>query len=69
MEAEIATTAAGLGGSTDFSLISLFLRADIVVKAVIVILIVASIYSWAIIFDKQKLFKRINESTSIHRRP
>jgi len=65
MEAEIATTAAGLGGSTDFSLISLFLRADIVVKAVIVILIVASIYSWAIIFDKQKLFKRINQSSIV----
>jgi len=65
MEAEIATTAAGLGGSTDFSLISLFLRADIVVKAVILTLIAASIYSWAIIFDKQKLFKRINQSSIV----
>ena len=65
MEAEIATTAAGLGGSTDFSLISLFLRADIVVKAVILILIAASIYSWAIIFDKQKLFKKINQSSIV----
>ena len=39
MEAEIATQAIGLTSSTDFSLINLFLRADIVVKSVIIILI------------------------------
>ena len=43
MEAEIATQAVGLVSSTDFSLINLFLRADIVVKSVIIILILASI--------------------------
>ena len=36
----------------DFSLVSLFLRADLVVKSVIIILILASIYSWAIIVAK-----------------
>ena len=65
MEAEIATQAVGLTSSTDFTLISLFLRADIVVKSVIVILILASIYSWALIFDKYKLFKRIQKSSTI----
>ncbi len=65
MEAEIATQAVGLASSTDFSLINLFLRADIVVKSVIIILILASIYSWALIFDKYKLFKRIHKSSSI----
>jgi biopolymer transport protein TolQ len=64
MEQEVATQVVGLGGSTDFSLIQLFLRADFVVKAVIVILIAASIYSWALIFDKYKLFKRIDKSTT-----
>ena len=64
MEQEVATQVVGLGGSTDFSLIQLFLRADFVVKAVIVILIAASIYSWALIFDKYKLFKRIEKSTT-----
>ena len=59
MESEIATQAVGLASSEDFSLINLFLRADIVVKSVIVILILASIYSWALIFDKYRLFKRI----------
>ena len=65
MEAEIATQAVGLASSTDFSLINLFLRADIVVKSVIVILILASIYSWALIFDKYRLFKRIKKSSSV----
>ena len=63
MEQDIATQVVGLGGSTDFSLWKLFLRADFVVKFVIVLLIVSSIFSWALIFDKFKLFKTINAST------
>jgi biopolymer transport protein TolQ len=64
MEQDVATQVVGLGGSTDFSLIQLFLRADFIVKGVIVILIAASIYSWALIFDKYKLFKKIEKSTT-----
>ena len=64
MEQEVATQVVGLGGSTDFSLIQLFLRADFVVKSVIVILIAASIFSWALIFEKYRLFKRIEKSTN-----
>ena len=64
MEQEVATQVVALGGSTDFSLMQLFLRADFVVKSVIIILIVASIYSWALIFEKYRLFKRIEKSTS-----
>ena len=64
MEQEVATQVVGLGGSTDFSLMQLFIRADFVVKAVIIILIAASIYSWALIFEKYRLFKRIEKSTS-----
>ena len=48
-----------------FSFISLFLKADFVVKFVIIILITASVYSWAIIIDKYKLFKKINLTSSI----
>ena len=62
MEAEITSQAVGLS-STDFSIIKLFLRADIIVKSVIIILIAASIYSWAIIFEKYKMFKRINKTS------
>jgi biopolymer transport protein TolQ len=49
MEADIASQAVGLGTNTDFSLMSLFFRADIIVKSVIIILIVCSVYSWAVI--------------------
>ena len=63
MEQEIASQVLGLGGTTDFSLMQLFLRADFVVKTVIILLIAASIYSWALIFDKYKLFKKINISS------
>ena len=63
MEQEVATQVVGLGGTTDFSLIQLFLRADIIVKSVIIILIAASIYSWALIFEKYRLFKKIQKST------
>jgi len=38
--------------SADFSMISLFLQADLVVKFVIIILILASLYSWNIIVSK-----------------
>ena len=63
MEQEIATQVVGLGGSSDFSLWKLFLRADFVVKFVIILLIASSVFSWALIFDKFKLFKSINAST------
>ena len=63
MEQEIAAQVVGLGGSNDFSLWQLFLRADFVVKSVIIILLASSIYSWTLIFDKYKLFKKINASS------
>ena len=63
MEADITTQAVGLASNTDFSIVKLFIRADIIVKSVIIILIASSIYSWAIIFDKYKLFKKINKSS------
>ena len=64
MEQEVATQVVGLGGATDFSLIQLFLRADFIVKSVIIILIAASVYSWALIFEKYKLFMKIDKSTT-----
>ena len=60
MEADITSQAVGLASNTDFSLWSLFLRADFVVKSVILMLIGCSIYSWAIIIEKFRLFKKIN---------
>ena len=63
MEADITSQAVGLASNADFSLLSLFIRADIIVKTVIILLIACSIYSWAVIIDKFRLFKKINQST------
>tara|TARA_B100000686_G_scaffold242306_1_gene250996 strand:+ start:1646 stop:2320 length:675 start_codon:yes stop_codon:yes gene_type:complete len=63
MEADISTQAVGLASNTDFSILQLFIRADWIVKSVIIILIASSVYSWAIIFEKIKMFKKINKST------
>jgi len=60
MEADITSQAVGLASNTDFSLWSLFIRADFIVKSVILMLIGCSIYSWAIIIEKFRLFKKIN---------
>ena len=45
--------------TTDFSIFSLFLEADVIVKIVILILLFASIWSWAIIFSKYTHLKAI----------
>ena len=63
MEADITSQAVGLASNTDFSLWSLFLRADFIVKSVILMLIGCSIYSWAIIIEKFRLFKKINRES------
>ena len=63
MEAEISSQAVGLASSADFSILKLFVRADIIVKSVIIILIASSIFSWAIIIEKIRLFQKINKSS------
>jgi len=47
--------------NVDFSLFSLFLRADLIVKSVIIILILSSIYSWNIIVSKLVRMQRLNK--------
>ncbi len=56
METQIAAAA---GAGAEFSLVSLFLSAGLVVKVVMGILAVASVWSWAIIVDKSLLFRRL----------
>ena len=63
MEADITSQAVGLASSADFSILNLFLRADIIVKSVKILLVASSIYSWAIIIEKYRLFKKINQSS------
>ena len=63
MEADITSQAVGLASSADFSILNLFLRADIIVKSVMILLVASSIYAWAIIIEKYRLFKKINQSS------
>ena len=55
-----AVTLGGSAAAFDFSMWSMFLRADIIVKVVIVILLAASIWCWAIIFEKTMWLRRLN---------
>ena len=63
MEADISSQAVGLASAADFSILKLFIRADVIVKSVIILLIAASIFSWAIIIEKIRLFHKINKSS------
>jgi biopolymer transport protein TolQ len=59
-----AVTLGGSVGDMDFSMFSLFMRADLVVKSVIVILLLASIWCWAIIFEKMLGMRKLNAGAS-----
>ena len=66
MENQVIDTVT-LGGSVadiDFSMWSMFLRADVVVKSVVVLLLLASVWCWAIIFDKVIGLRRLNARSS-----
>jgi biopolymer transport protein TolQ len=54
---DAATLGAPVG---DLSLITLFLQADIVVKLVMVLLLLASIWVWAVVFEKITTLRRVN---------
>ena len=56
-----AVDTVNLGGAAapTLSMISLFLQADLIVKGVMVLLLAASFWSWAIIFDKVLKVKRL----------
>jgi biopolymer transport protein TolQ len=53
-----ATNIAGAATGGDLSLFSLFLQADIVVKLVMLLLLLASVWVWAIIFEKWSTLRR-----------
>ena len=50
-------------GAYDLSILSLFFRADPIVKLVIFGLFIASIWSWAIIINKIKMIRKMNNVT------
>ncbi len=55
-----AATLAGVAGAYDFSVWALFVRADIIVQGVMVILLIASVWCWAIIIEKVLRLRRLN---------
>lgn len=66
MSAERAVDAAAVGESFsgDLSMWGLFIQADIIVKVVMLILIFASVWSWAIIFEKRRTLKKLNKTAA-----
>ena len=58
---ETLVTSEITSSAVDFSMFSLFLRADLVVKSVIISLILSSIWSWTIIVEKLIKLKRLKE--------
>lgn len=54
---------AGTAAAHDMSFIGLFMQADIVVKSIMLGLLLASFYSWAIIFDKWFKIKMLKRKT------
>ena len=66
METE-AVNAAGLVAASqelNFSVWNLFLKADLIVKLVMLVLIVASVWCWAIIIEKSLRLKRLNSDAA-----
>jgi biopolymer transport protein TolQ len=59
-----ATQLAGTAAQHDLSAWALFLQADLIVKAVLMILVAASVWSWAIIIDKWITFKTASMKAS-----
>lgn len=59
----VESTLDGTQGAMDFSIWAMIVRADVIVKAVIAILVLASVWSWAIIFEKWLTLRRINRRT------
>jgi biopolymer transport protein TolQ len=60
----IDATALGGAASHDLSILGLFLQADIIVKVVMLILLLASFWSWAVIFDKLMRLRRLRRDAT-----
>ncbi len=51
-------------GEVDFSLWAMFARATITVQIVMIVLILASFWSWAIIVEKAMMFSKLRRQSS-----
>ena len=55
---------AAASGDLDFSVWTLFLRADLIVKLVMLLLLSASVWCWAIIIEKSVRLRRLNRDAT-----
>ena len=53
----------------DLSLLGLFLQADLVVKTVMLLLLAASVWVWAIVFEKTATLRRVNRAATAFEGP
>lgn len=60
MDGAIESVSLGGTAAHDLSMWGLFMMADPIVKAVMLALIIASIWSWAIVFQKKGMLSRLN---------
>ena len=58
---EVSTVNNIASENIDFSMFALFMSADLVVKSVIIILILASLYSWSIIVSKLVRLRQLKQ--------
>ncbi len=58
------TEAIGLASHADFSMWALFWRATLTVKLVMIALVLASFWAWAVIINKHRQYKRARSETS-----
>ena len=65
METEVLAAAGATAGEIDFSLTALFLRATVTVQIVMIMLIVSSFWTWAIIIEKLIGFARQRRETAM----
>ncbi len=61
---ERAVEAVALGAHGDLSIWALFLQADIIVKTVMIMLLLASVWVWAIVFEKTITLRRANKQAN-----
>ena len=59
MQTEIVSTTTDAALGHDFSIFGMFMQADPVVKAVMLILVAASVWSWAVMIRKSMLISRL----------
>ena len=65
MDPSVLTSGAATATAHNLSVLGLFMAADIVVKAVMLMLFAASVWCWAIIFEKIVKLRKLNAQVSI----